>query len=220
MDTELLKKAYEAIEMLKALNLPVSEEQMSGVAKLEKEYLRDEIIPHLKQELEPFVSKLRGQLLMRVTFDKTDGLNIQLVEQANKKSIAINNEYDAVSTRDTSKYSIDGGEPLKKRRFVLAVVRKYVESHPGISYEQLKERFPDSLSCSPLHGVFRPYEDIRQKLHYQPDLVKRFFLEPEDLITLSDGTRLTVFNQWGRHFVNFLEVAKQLHEVECFNSNN
>lgn len=80
MNTELLKKAYEAIEMLKALNLPVSEEQMSGVAKLEKEYLRDEIIPHLKQELEPFVSKLRGQLLMRVTFEKTDGLNIQLVE--------------------------------------------------------------------------------------------------------------------------------------------
>ena len=216
---EQLKKAYEAIEMLRALELPVSDEQLRAIAKLEKEYLQDEIIPLLKQELEPFVTKLRGKLLMEVTFDKAEGFNMQIVEQTDRKPISASKDSDSVSTRDTSKYSIDGGEPLKKRRFVLAVVRKYVEGHPGITYEQLKERFPDSLSGSPLHGVFRPYEDIQQKLQNQPDLVKRFFLEPEDLITLSDGTRLTVYNQWGQHFTNFLEVAQQLHEVECFNSN-
>lgn len=216
---EQLKKAYEAIEMLRALELPVSDEQLRAIAKLEKEYLQDEIIPLLKQELEPFVTKLRGKLLMEVTFDKAEGFKMQVVEQADRKPTSTNKDSDSVSTRDTSRYSIDGGEPLKKRRFVLAVVRKYVEGHPGITYEQLKERFPDSLSGSPLHGVFRPYEDIQQKLQNQPDLVKRFFLEPEDLITLSDGTRLTVYNQWGQHFTNFLEVAQQLHEVECFNSN-
>ena len=216
---EQLKKAYEAIEMLRALELPVSDEQLRAIAKLEKEYLQDEIIPLLKQELEPFVTKLRGKLLMEVTFDKAEGFKMQVVEQADRKPTSTNKDSDSVSTRYTSRYSIDGGEPLKKRRFVLAVVRKYVEGHPGITYEQLKERFPDSLSGSPLHGVFRPYEDIQQKLQNQPDLVKRFFLEPEDLITLSDGTRLTVYNQWGQHFTNFLEVAQQLHEVECFNSN-
>lgn len=216
---EQLKKAYEAIEMLRVLELPVSDEQLRAIAKLEKEYLQDEIIPLLKQELEPFVTKLRGKLLMEVTFDKAEGFKMQVVEQADRKPTSTNKDSDSVSTRDTSRYSIDGGEPLKKRRFVLAVVRKYVEGHPGITYEQLKERFPDSLSGSPLHGVFRPYEDIQQKLQNQPDLVKRFFLEPEDLITLSDGTRLTVYNQWGQHFTNFLEVAQQLHEVECFNSN-
>ena len=217
---EQLKKAYEAIEMLRALELPVSDEQLRAIAKLEKEYLQDEIVPLLKQELEPFVTKLRSKVQMEVTFDKGEGFNMQLVEQVDRKPTSTNNDADSVSTRDTSKYSIDGGEPLKKRRFVLAVVRKYVEGHPGITYEQLKERFPDSLSGSPLHGVFRPYEDIQQKLQNQPDLVKRFFLEPEDLITLSDGTRLTVYNQWGQHFQNFLGVAQQLHEVECFSSNN
>lgn len=35
---EQLKKAYEAIEMLRALELPVSDEQLEGIAKLEKEY--------------------------------------------------------------------------------------------------------------------------------------------------------------------------------------
>ena len=217
---EQLKKAYEAIEMLRALELPVSDEQLRAIAKLEKEYLQDEIVPLLKQELEPFVTKLRGKLQMEVTFDKAEGFKMQVVEQADRKPISINKDSDSGSTRDTSKYSIDGGEPLKKRRFVLAVVRKYVEGHPGITYEQLKEQFPDSLSGSPLHGVFRPYEEIQLKLQNQPDLIKRFFLEPEDLITLSDGTRLTVYNQWGQHFANFLEVAQKLHEVECFSSNN
>ena len=216
---EQLKKAYEAIEMLRALELPVSDEQLRAIAKLEKEYLQNEIIPLLKQELEPFVTKLRSKLQMEVTFDKDEGFNMQLVEQTERKQTSINKDADSVPTRDTSKYSIDGGEPLKKRRFVLAVVRKYVEGHPGITYEQLKERFPDSLSGSSLHGVFRPYEDIQQKLQNKPDLLKRFFLEPEDLITLSDGTRLTVYNQWGLHFANFLKVAQQLHEVECFSSN-
>ena len=216
---EQLKKAYEAIEMLRALELPVSDEQLRAIAKLEKEYLQNEIIPLLKQELEPFVTKLRSKLQMEVTFDKDEGFNMQLVEQTERKQTSINKDADSVPTRDTSKYSIDGGEPLKKRRFVLAVVRKYVEGHPGITYEQLKEQFPDSLSGSPLHGVFRPYEEIQLKLQNQPDLIKRFFLEPEDLITLSDGTRLTVYNQWGQHFTNFLEVAQQIHEVECYNSN-
>ncbi len=217
---EQLKKAYEAIEMLRALELPVSDEQIRAIAKLEKEYLQDEIIPLLKQELEPFVTKIRSKLQMEVTFDIDEGLSMQLIDQADRKTTSIIKDADSISTRDTSKYSIDGGEPLKKRRFVLAVVRKYVDSHPDITYEQLRERFPDSLSRSPLHGVFRPYEEIIGKLQTQPDLKKRFFLEPEDLITLSDGTKLTVYNQWGQFFPFFLEIAKQLHKVECYSSND
>ncbi len=202
--------------MLRALELPVSDEQLRAISKLEKEYLQDEIIPLLKQELEPFVTRLRSKFLMEVTYDKDAILSMQLIDQVDRRQSSINRDAGSISTRNTSQYSIDGGEPLNKRRFVLAVVRKYVETHPGITYEQLKERFPDSLSGSPLHGVFRPYEDIQQKLRNQPDLERRFFLEAEDLITLSNGIRLTVYNQWGRHFENFLEIAKQLHEVETF----
>ncbi|MBR1557684.1 MAG: hypothetical protein IJ647_07990 [Prevotella sp.] len=215
---EQLKKAYEAIEMLRALELPVSNEQLEGIAKLEKEYLQQEVIPLLKQEMEPLVEKIKGKFQMEVTYNKDEGLVMQLVDQSERKPAS--NSKDPIATRDTSKYSIDGGEPLKKRRFVLSVVRKFVDRHPGITYEHLKEQFPDSLSGSPLHGVFRPYNEIMRKLQSQPDLKNRFFLEPEDLITLSDGTKLTVFNQWGRHFPNFLEVAKQLHKVESFSSND
>ena len=121
---EQLKKAYEAIEMLKALDLPVSEEQLTGVAKLEKEYLQKEIIPLLKQELEPLVTKMRSPFYMDITYNMDKGLEINLedymIRQAPVNSMK---QSDSVSMRDVTRYSIDGGEPLKKRRFVLAVVK-------------------------------------------------------------------------------------------------
>ena len=216
---EQLKKAYEAIEMLKALDLPVSEEQLTGVAKLEKEYLQKEIIPLLKQELEPLVTKMRSPFYMDITYNMDKGLEINLedymIRQAPVNSMK---QSDSVSMRDVTRYSIDGGEPLKKRRFVLAVVKKYIESHSKITYDELRRRFPDRLSNSPLHGVFRPLDNILDKLDSQPDLAKRFFLDDDDLIELSDGTIITVYNQWGTSFSNFLEVAKQLHKVESFSN--
>ena len=77
---EKLNKAYEAVEMLEALGLPVSSEQLNAIAQMEKEYLRDEIIPLLKQELEPLVKSMRNHFNMRVTFKKDNGLDIQLYE--------------------------------------------------------------------------------------------------------------------------------------------
>lgn len=208
---EQLKKAYEAIDMLRALDLPVSEEQLLGLAKLEKEYLQEEIIPLLKQELEPMMERLRSEFHIEIIYDKVNGLSMNIIDDIERCC-----NQGKTSTRDTTKYSIDGGEPLKKRRFVLAVVKKYVENNKGITYEELKKRFPDRLSNSPLHGVFRPYKEIKEKLNSQPDLEKRFFLDEEDLIELSDGIKLTVYNQWGTHFPYFLEVAKQLHRVDSF----
>ena len=207
---EQLKKAYEAIELLQALALPVSEEQLQCVAKLEKEYLQEEIIPLLKQELEPMMKRLKGKYCMEMVYDKENGLFMNIVENAESPDASTITH----QTRDTTKYSIDGGEPLKKRRFVLAVVKKYVEANKNVTYEELKRRFPDRLSNSPLHGVIRPYEEIMGKLLLQPDLKKRFFLNEEDLIVLSDGTKLTIYNQWGTHFPYFLEVAKLLYRVE------
>ena len=77
---EKLDKAYEAVEMLEGLGLPVSTEQLNAISQMEKEYLRDEIIPLLKQELEPLVKSMRNQFNMRVTYKSDNGLDIQLYE--------------------------------------------------------------------------------------------------------------------------------------------
>ena len=75
-----LTKLYEAVEMLEALGLPVSIEQRNAIAQMEKSYLREEIIPLIKQELEPMVQKMRNQFNMRVIYTKENGLDILLSE--------------------------------------------------------------------------------------------------------------------------------------------
>ncbi len=77
---EKLDKAYEAIELLETLGLPVSIEQLNVVAQMEKDYLRDEIIPLIKQELEPMVEKMRNQFHMKIVYTKEQGLDIRLSE--------------------------------------------------------------------------------------------------------------------------------------------
>lgn len=79
---EKLNKLYEAVDMLEALGLPVSSEQRIAIAQMEKDYLRDDIIPLIKQELEPMVEKLRNQFNMKIIYSKDNGLDIQLSEPA------------------------------------------------------------------------------------------------------------------------------------------
>lgn len=209
MEKNQLTIAYEAIEMLRALDLPVSDEQLKALAALEKEYLQEEIVPLIKQIFQPFVEKLKGKYLFEVSYDNNEGLKLNLLDtEAASEEIA---------TRE--RYTIDGGEPLRKRRFVLEVIKKYVANHPCITYDGLKRVFPDSLSRSPKYGVFRPYNTIVEKLQEQPDLQKRFFLDKEDLIKLPNGMLVTVFNQWGTNFPDFWEVAKRLYNVEVVNLN-
>ena len=75
-----LDKAYEAVDLLENLGLPVSSEQLNAISQMEKDYLREEIIPLIKQELEPMVQKLRNQFNMTVVYTKENGLEILLSE--------------------------------------------------------------------------------------------------------------------------------------------
>lgn len=75
-----LDKAYEAIKMLETLGLPVSTEQLNGVAQMEKDYLHNEIIPLIKQELEPLVEKMRNHFDLKVSYTKDNGLDIQILK--------------------------------------------------------------------------------------------------------------------------------------------
>lgn len=75
-----LDKAYEAIEMLETLGLPVSAEQLNAVAQMEKDYLQDEIIPLLKQEIGPLVENMRGKFHLLVSYSKENGIEVRLTE--------------------------------------------------------------------------------------------------------------------------------------------
>ena len=67
--------------MLKALNLPVSEAQLEGIARLEKEYLQEKIIPEVTSEMAPFISQLRHPFKLKVSYRPEMGVSIDFVHR-------------------------------------------------------------------------------------------------------------------------------------------
>lgn len=89
-----LTKTYEAVEMLEALGLPVSSEQLNAIAHMERAYLREEIIPLIKQELEPMVERMKNSFQLAVTYSKENGVDIHLTEpvKQNRSSFPVEEE--------------------------------------------------------------------------------------------------------------------------------
>lgn len=114
---------------------------------------------------------------------------------------------------DRAKYSEDN-EWLNKRRFVLETVRAYVRLHPHISYDSLIRVFPASLNYNKANGVILRYDDVTKKLTFNPRTQNYFFLKDDEIVELSDGTKVVVHSQWGTDFDNFLKVAVKLFHVK------
>lgn len=91
---EKLQKAYEAIEMLKSLGLPISSEQMKGIAKLEREYLSEEVIPLLEGELQPLVENLKTKFQLEVTYNVESGLDVTIIDRIPKQEMLFQNEME------------------------------------------------------------------------------------------------------------------------------
>jgi len=104
---EKLDKAYEAVDLLENLGLPVSNEQLNAIAQMEKDYLRNEIIPLIKQELEPMVQKMRNPFKMKVVYSKDKGLDIQLSESTDQSR-------NMIPATDERNY--------RKKKFIIRVV--------------------------------------------------------------------------------------------------
>lgn len=112
------------------------------------------------------------------------------------------------STRDRTKYRFDG-EILRKGRLVLSLVKRHIETHPDITFPQLKQAFPSNLQGA--QGVLSTAEKANKVL--ADTARQRHFLAPEDLISLDDGTVVAVSNQWGiGNIGRFIRHAKdKLH---------
>lgn len=109
------------------------------------------------------------------------------------------------SSKDTSKYIFNGAK-LGKGRLVIEVIKQYITSKPNTSYAELEKIFPKS--CQGSIGVFATAEIANEK--YSTSGRKRHFLEPQELIKLSDCT-IAVSNQWGiRNIGNFITQANKV----------
>lgn len=112
------------------------------------------------------------------------------------------------SSKDTTKYIFNGSD-YGKGRLVLAILKKFVEDTPRVTYSELENIFHKSLQGS--NGVFSSQHDAEEILSSTSR--RRHFLKPEDLITLSDIT-IAVSSQWGVGNVDkFISKAKELGYV-------
>lgn len=118
------------------------------------------------------------------------------------------------SRRRGNSYSFEGGIAHNKRRFVFEVVKYYIHSNPSISYDELIKQFPPELNYNKANGVIQLYSNVKRKCEINHKTQNYFFLKPEDIIELSDGTKVVVHSQWGDDFSNFLEVARKLYQVQ------
>ena len=106
---------------------------------------------------------------------------------------------------DKTQYLFNGNV-YGKGRLVLALVKKYVEDNPDITYANLEKIFPKKLEGS--RGVFDSLEKAKEI--YNRSNRKRHFIKPEEIIMLKD-TKIVVSTQWGiRNINNILKKAKEL----------
>lgn len=125
----------------------------------------------------------------------------------------IENTNKTKSSHDTTKFSFDGGARFyKKRYFVLEIIRQFVKDHPNSTIDDLEAVFPSEIK-SKKRGIVRPLSLVQEWVKENPDVETRFFMQPENVITLSDGMKVVVHNQWGDSFPKFLTIAKKLYNV-------
>lgn len=65
---------------------------------------------------------------------------------------------------DQTKYSFDGKEGLGKGQLAISIVEKYMKLHPEMSFDELKEVFPDSMMGDKLKliGLIVKAKDVEQ----------------------------------------------------------
>lgn len=103
-----------------------------------------------------------------------------------------------------------------QKRFVLTVIKQYV----NITYDELEKIFPSNM-ISKKKGVIRPLSVVQKWMKTNLDLSTRYFLETDELITLNDGLKYVVYNQWGlKQFTKFLEIAQSMYIVNSDKNNN
>lgn len=105
--------------------------------------------------------------------------------------------------RDNTKYKFNG-EEYGKGPLVLAVVKKYVEDNPDLTFKQLKEVFPDTLM--PRWHIFRNEQEAIKLSANKP----RYFMK-HPIKLKGQKEPIVVSNQWtAALMVNFLQTVKAL----------
>ena len=105
-----------------------------------------------------------------------------------------------VGTRNFDKYAVNGNGRYGKARMVEAIVNTYVQLHPEVTFEQLKEVFPDKFLKG--WGILRPGTEVIKD-------PKRFYKS-----ALANGEAFYICNQWDKQADILMDyVNNELKEI-------
>lgn len=112
------------------------------------------------------------------------------------------------SVKNYVKYAFEGNN-YGKGKLVLAIVKSFVLSNVSLKIADIQNAFPKKL-----HGKFNVVDEIKGASS-KSEKQRRFFLDPNQIIELSDGTKVAVCSQWGSNNVNnVIDHAVKVHGFE------
>ena len=100
---EKLDKAYEGMEMLRNIGLPISKDQIKGIYDLEAQYLTEEVLPKLKEVMDPLVHKVMNGFKMVVTVGEQEEVNVELLPPETENTV---NQRETNSKKRQKKFII------------------------------------------------------------------------------------------------------------------
>lgn len=106
---------------------------------------------------------------------------------------------------DHTKYCINGSEPLSKGRLAVRIVKEYVKKNPSLTFNIIKQVFPDDLILSKYRGqgLIVSVEDLSNSPLEPIYRNKRYYFDTKEFwLKSSDGIYFVVNNQWDINCIN------------------
>lgn len=161
-----------------------------------------------------YIKNLLRQSLMKDCVDvkildkELSLLNI-CIEYGTKKEQQRKIENERKGGKKFVKYSLNGGAPLFKTKFVLESLRLFVKKNPQATFNEIEKMFPKEIQGG--YGVVKKMEDLQRSVEAGRNIMGRFSSTPGEILKSADGIEFVVCNQWDYHnFPNFVEVLRKL----------
>lgn len=106
---------------------------------------------------------------------------------------------------DHTKYCINGSEPLSKGRLAVRIVKEYVKKNPSLTFNEIKQVFPDDLIPSTYRsqGLIVSVENLNNSPLDPIYRNKRYYFDKKEFwLKSSDGIYFVVNNQWDINCIN------------------
>ena len=85
---EKIEKLYQTIQNLQELGLSLPEDVLKKITALEEKIIRDDILPIIKQDIEPTLSQIKRELVLVVEYHPREGVSVALSRKAKISEIS------------------------------------------------------------------------------------------------------------------------------------